>query len=83
MAAKNLHLEEAIEFLSKPPEYYVLNTLVPKVDGCRWIGPLTKEEVVQKRKAYNGVTCENPEIRSTHPFLVYHLERTITEVEAP
>lgn len=67
--------EEEIRDTSKNELYYVVNTLVPVIDWRRIIGPLTREQLEQKRKYYDQIVSHiTKERRSQYSFRVYKLE---------
>jgi hypothetical protein len=55
--------------------YYVVNTLVPKQDGNRLLGPLTKQNLELKRRHYERFCVEHEIDVSEHPFVAYKLTR--------
>ncbi len=55
--------------------FYIENTLVPKQDGSRLIGPLNAEGVQQKREIYELLMSRMNEDPEKYPFIVYKLER--------
>ncbi|HLC53602.1 MAG TPA: hypothetical protein VJK03_03585 [Candidatus Nanoarchaeia archaeon] len=56
--------------------YYIVNTFVSEKDGNRVIGPLTREELEQKKEQYEDfVSRYSDSQRKKYPFLAYYLTK--------
>ncbi len=56
--------------------YYMVNPLVPPLDGSRIIGPLSEDQLINKREMYERISSRlSDEDRREHLLSVFSLER--------